>query len=216
MRRKIKDIISYPVCSGITPKAGGDDYTESKEGFAFIRAFNLIDSQVNLENIIYVKSHIHNHVLKRTQLKKGDVLFSIAGTVGRCAIFSHEIEANINQAVAIIRTSENILKRLYITLFFNSKIGKIYTSKYGRQGLQTNLNLDEVSNLEIPIISMKQQSQIVKLLEMSFYKKEQSQQLLHIAKTAVEKAIETDEQTAINWSRAEQLKIQGENHATNN
>ncbi|EIJ42082.1 type I restriction-modification system methyltransferase subunit [Beggiatoa alba B18LD] len=195
---KIIDLVNHPVSSGSTPKAGGDAYIEdSKNGIPFIRAVDLINSRVSIDNFIYVKEEIHNSILKKTQLKENDVLFSIAGTVGRCAIFDYSFKANINQAVCILRFNENILLRLYVIAFFNSSIGKMYIEKYARQGLQTNLNLQEVSNLDIPILSIETQTQIATQIQTSFTLRQQSEKLLELAKRAVEIAIEQDEQSAM-------------------
>jgi len=196
---QIKQIIKYPVSSGSTPKAGGDDYTDAENGVPFIRAVDLKDGRVDPSNFIYIKQHIHKGVLKKTQLKKNDLLFSIAGTVGRCAIFDYDFEANINQAISILRFDEKQVNKLCLTVFFNSEIGKIYLSKYARQGLQTNLNLAEVSNLEIPVLPLNIQKNISNQVQKSFSSKEQSKQLLEIAKTGVEKAIEENEERAIAW-----------------
>jgi restriction endonuclease S subunit len=196
---KIKDIINYPVCSGLTPKAGGDAYCDKENGIPFIRAVDIINSTVRTSDLIYIKDEIHNGLLKRTKLIKNDVLFSIAGTVGRCGIFEHDFEANINQAVSILRFDESIIKRLYLITYFNSNIGNIYVSKYSRQGLQTNLNLDEVSNLEIPVLDMKTQEIISELIRKTFSQIKRSEELLEMAKKAVEIAIEKNETTSINW-----------------
>jgi type I restriction enzyme M protein len=196
---KICQFINYPVSSGATPKAGGDDYTDEENGIPFIRAVDLKDGRVDRSNFIYIKRSIHDFTLKKTKVKKNDVLFSIAGTVGRCAIFDHEFEANINQAVSILRFEESQIKRLYLIVFFNSEIGKIYVAKYARQGLQTNLNLNEVSNLEIPVLGWNSQEKISRKVQESVDIKRKSKQLLEIAKTGVERAIETDEATAIAW-----------------
>ena len=196
---KIRDLINYPVSSGATPKAGGDDYTDEDDGIPFIRAVDLKDGEVDTNNFIFIKRYVHDLTLKKTKVKKNDVLFSIAGTVGRCAIFDHDFEANINQAVSILRFDEAQVKRLYLIVFFNSEIGKMYISKYARQGLQTNLNLNEVSDLRIPILDYNLQGEISKKVQDSFALKQKSKQLLEIAKIGVEKAIETDEETATAW-----------------
>lgn len=207
-RKKLGEIINYPVSSGITPKAGGSDYTLiPNEGFPFIRAVDLKNGIVDDSKFIYIKPHIHNGILKRTQLKKNDVLFSIAGTVGRCGLFLHDFEANINQAVSILRFDEIDVKRLYLICLFNSSIGKLFVSKYSRQGLQTNLNLNEVAELSIPIIEYSIQQNISDLIEESFQLKTQSEQLLALAKTAVEKAIEENEAVAMAHIKAGLEKI---------
>lgn len=157
---KIKQIVKYPVSSGATPKAGGEDYTDRKNGIPFIRAVDLKDGRVAVEAFIYIKTYVHETILSKTKVNKNDIFFSIAGTVGRCAIFDYDFEANINQALSILRFDENQVKRLYLVAFFNSDIGKTYISKYARPGLQTNLNLNEVSNLKIPILDWHIQEQV--------------------------------------------------------
>lgn len=198
-RIKLRDLVNYPISSGITPKAGGDDYTDEIKGIPFVRAVDLQDGEISTSNFIYIKPKIHSGVLNRTQLKKNDVLFSIAGTVGRCSIFNHEFEANINQAVSILRFEETKILRLYLVVFFNSTIGKEFVSKYSRQGLQTNLNLVEVGNLSIPIINITKQKEIAELVEESFNLKKESEKLIEVAKRAVEIAIERNEKEALKF-----------------
>ena len=188
---KIKDFINYPVSSGSTPKAGDSQYyADCNDGIPFLRAVDIVESRIDTSDLIYIKKDVHNGLLKRTQLKKGDVLFSIAGTVGRCGIFDYDFEANINQAVAILRFDETKLKHLYVVQFFNSRIGQLIIQKYARQGLQTNLNLDELSNLSIPILPEQIQTKIASLIQQSFECKAQSKQLLEDAKRMVEEEIE--------------------------
>ena len=195
-RIKLQDLVNYPISSGITPKAGGDDYTDAGNGVPFVRAVDLQNGLVSIDNFNYIKPEIHTGVLKRTQLKQNDFLFSIAGTVGRCAIFEHTFEANINQAVAILRFNDARVNPYYLMMFFNSSIGKEFVGKYSRQGLQTNLNLSEVGDLSIPIIDLATQTNISQLVQQSFTLKAQSEHLLSVAKRAVEMAIEQVEAAA--------------------
>ncbi len=45
-----------------------------------------------------------DEILKRSQLKEGDILISIAGVLGRIGLVNqNSLPANINQALAIIR-----------------------------------------------------------------------------------------------------------------
>lgn len=192
-RIKVGELVNYPVSSGSTPKAGGDDYTDEINGAPFIRAVDLVNGEVSTDNLNYIKKQIHNSILKRTKLQNGDVLLSIAGTVGRCALFNYNFEANINQAIAILRFEESELSKLYVVAFFNSKIGAKYIEKYARQGVQTNLNLNEVSNLEIPIVDRAIQEHISDQIRKSFSLRDNAKKLLTLAKQAVETAIEQGE-----------------------
>jgi restriction endonuclease S subunit len=206
-RKSIGSLVCYPVSSGATPKAGGDDYTTKEDGYPFLRAVDLVDGRVITENFLYIKEKIHNGMLKRTQLKKFDILISIAGTVGRAAIFDHDFQANINQALSIIRLpDEKQVKRLYLVTLFNSIIGKKFVAKTARQGLQTNLTLKEVSQLEIPILPMPVQKKISDAVSSAFAWHDRRQHLISISKKSVELFIDQDEKEALNYIKNEKAK----------
>ena len=101
-----------------------------------------------------------------------------------------------------LRFDENIINRIYLIMFFNSRIGKILVEKYSRQGLQTNLNLGEVGNLYIPILPKEIQQQIKSIIAESYVLQHRSKALLDAAKRAVEIAIEQDEAAAEAWLKS--------------
>ncbi len=192
---RIKDLVNTPVASGSTPSAGDDRYyTDRTDGIPFLRAVDIINSEVSLDNPIYIKREVHEKILKNSQLKQNDVLFSIAGTVGRCGIYLHNQEANINQACARLRFDEQKVNRLYLITFFNSSVGNLLVQKYSKPGVQTNLNLAELGELYLPIIDKQLQQQISTLIQQSFALKKESKALLAKAKLAVEVAIEEGEE----------------------
>jgi len=61
----------------------------------------------------------------------------------------------------------------------------------------TGMNKDEFLNIIIPIIDQSIQTQIEEKIKESFRLKEESKQLLEVAKRAVEVAIEEGEEVAI-------------------
>ena len=91
-------------------------------------------------------------MLKRSQLKQGDVLFGIAGSIGKVAIYNYTIEANINQAIALLRFKKGI-NNLYIAYLLNSKIVTFQTDRLKRPVAQPNLNTEELKSILIPIPS---------------------------------------------------------------
>jgi hypothetical protein len=209
-RRAIGSLIVAPVASGATPKAGGDDYTNADDGYPFLRAVDLVNGRVITSDFLYIKEKIHKGILKRTQLKKDDVLVSIAGTVGRAAIFDHSFEANINQALCILRLAdEATVKRLFLVTLLNSFIGKKFVAKTARQGLQTNLNLKEISALEIPIIDMKVQKKISDTVLKSFTAIDKRKNIIQTSIRAIEIFIEHDEKEAMKHIKNLQKKSNG-------
>lgn len=97
--------VATVITKGTTPTSLGFDFVP--EGINFIK----IESIAEDGSFIPSKfGHIDskcNNALKRSQLEENDILFSIAGAIGRTAIVKKEIlPANTNQALAIIRIPE--------------------------------------------------------------------------------------------------------------
>ena len=78
--------------------------------------------------------------MKRSIIKEGDVLFSIAGTIGRVAVVTNDIlPANTNQAIAIIRP--NKIDSNFLKLLMQSALIQNDTKSNVVQAVQANLSL---------------------------------------------------------------------------
>ena len=101
----------------------------------------------------------HEGYLKRSQLKAGDILFSIAGTLGRVGIIKSSIlPANTNQALAIIRTKEGNVN--YISTVLRGRAVTDFIHRNPTVGAQPNLSLEQVGDLKIPYPSLDEQKKI--------------------------------------------------------
>ena len=156
------------ITKGTTPKS----YSDS--GVNYIKVENIINSSISLEKKVFIYKDTHENELKRSIIELDDILFSIAGSIGRCAIASKEIlPANINQAIAIIRLKKNInLNITYIFYILQSKSMFEYIEKFNKTSAQPNLNLKQVSDFSIPIPcpdnpkkSLEIQAEIVRILD---------------------------------------------------
>ena len=119
---KLSDIAEL-ITKGTTPTTVGFDFQSSGVNFLKIECFD--DNGIYLKDKVAHISDECNNKLKRSQLKKGDILFSIAGAIGRVAIVTEEmLPANTNQALAIIRISNEDVYLPYIKLILTSPIVK--------------------------------------------------------------------------------------------
>jgi restriction endonuclease S subunit len=193
--KKIKDLSDY-IGSGSTPRAGGDAYTDDEtKGVPFIRITNLKNDTVLLDDVLFIKREIHENSLKRTQLKSGDILLSMAGTIGLTVIVPDFIvEANINQALARIVLKSDVNK-FYVKEILNSKIGKTQTDRLSRPSVQANINFDEIGALLIPIPPLDKQKEIANHITNI---RQQAQQLKDKTKELLKKASEEIEEILLN------------------
>ena len=188
--KKLKDVCKK-INSGSTPKAKGESYLEQGENY-FIRISDFNNMKISLTNALFIDDETHNKELKRSQLQKGDILFGIAGTIGVTALFNHNIKANINQAVAILRVKEKLFNE-YLLYILNSKIIKFYSERNKRPTGVPNMNLEELSNLQIPLPPLKIQEKIAKEVKSRLEKaeklKQEAKENLERAKQEVEKIL---------------------------
>ena len=84
----------------------------------------------------------------------------------------------------------------YLTLYLNSTAGKTQVEQVNTGGIQTNLTIPVIEDLQIVCPPFEIQNQIVKIIQTAFSLRQQSEKLLEIAKRAVEIAIEENEETA--------------------
>ena len=160
-RVQLSEIAEF-ITKGTTPTTLGYEFQEEGVNFLKIECFD--------ENGDFVESkatHISNECherLKRSQLKSGDILFSIAGVIGRVASVTEDmLPANTNQALAIIRISDEQVYLPYVKLILTSPI-VIEQFEKKKQGVaQLNLSLKDISEFSIPLPSKKEQIELAEL-----------------------------------------------------
>ena len=149
-QRKLGEITSL-ITKGTTPK---------KQSWAGEVNFVKVENINEETNRIYPSARIsleeHQTYLKRSQLQDGDILFSIAGTLGRIGVVNSQIlPANTNQAVAIVRVREGNLN--YIKTVLQGNAIRDYIRQNPTVGAQPNLSLSQISEFKIGVPSLEEQ-----------------------------------------------------------
>ena len=185
-QRKLGEMASL-ITKGTTP------LDKSNTGVVnFVKIESIDESSGNITITQKISLDEHNGYLRRSQLKENDILFSIAGTLGRVtSVNSSILPANTNQALAIIRLKDGCLD--YVKTYLKGKAVADFIKKNPTIGAQPNLSLEQVANLEIAIPTEYEQKIIGaffcqldnlitlhqrELAEVGKYKKAQMQLLL--------------------------------------
>ena len=156
--------ISSVITKGTTPTSVGFDFSES--GVPFLRVQNLAGGAVDLTKTPLFISTATHKALSRSTIYPGDVLISIAGTIGRAAVVSPEdpAEMNSNQAVGIIRLKNGVNRR-YILHWLQSNEAQSQIRGAQVTGTITNLSLTELRKLQIPLPPLAEQKRIAAILD---------------------------------------------------
>jgi type I restriction enzyme S subunit len=156
------------ITKGTTPTSIGHQFSESGINFIKIESINL-NGKFIPEKFAKINGECHE-VLKRSQLKEGDILFSIAGALGRTAIVTKDIlPANTNQALAIIRLKNSeLISKEYLIRVLNSEGILNQMGKMKGGVAQQNLSLTQIKDFQIPLPSIATQQKIVAKLDQIF------------------------------------------------
>ena len=168
---------SSVISKGTTPKGGKDAYL--KEGVNFLRIENLNeDGSINLSNISHISIEEHEGNLKRSILEEGDLLISIAGTLGKVGfVTKSDLPMNTNQAIAFIRLHKDIFDNMYLKYAIESPFVNAELLAKTKVTSIPNLTLEIISNCLIPLPpTLTEQQRIVNRIETMFAKLDQAQE----------------------------------------
>ena len=161
------------ISGGMTPdiKRSDEYYTDDDNGVPFLRVQNVTEQGFDLRDVKYINHDTHYGILKRSQVKEGDLITKITG-VGRMAVSSvapKGFTANINQHLVVIKTDNEHTSRVLAT-FLNTDIGEKLAKKRSTGG--TRPALDYKALRSIPIVF---KPEIVPIIENAFSAKEQKE-----------------------------------------
>lgn len=156
--------IATVITKGTTPTTLGYNFVD--DGVNFVKIESITENEEFLTDKFAHISDECNRKLSRSQLQRNDLLFSIAGAIGRTAIVTDDIlPANTNQALAIIRVPEGEVDYSYLKYVLQSPaIVEQFEKK--KQGVaQLNISLKDIGDFVIPLRTAEEQKSIVATMD---------------------------------------------------
>ena len=140
--------VTNRITKGTTPTTLNKRFVET--GINFIKVEAITDTgELLIEKFAHIDAETHN-LLKRSQLEIGDILVTIAGTIGRIAEVSKDhVPANTNQAVALIRPIYKIMPGGLIKRVLHQKDSRQGMRAKVVQAVQANLSLGSLSDMPV-------------------------------------------------------------------
>ncbi len=146
------------ISKGTTPSTEGRELLDSGP-VRFLKVENIVDGRITDKPLCFIDEKT-NKLLRRSQLKEGDVLFVIAGaTLGKTTVVQqYFLPANTNQAVAFVRPNERVLPA-YLALWLQSPRVKEMVWLNAVQSAQPNLSMADLGNFSFPLPPKEEQEQ---------------------------------------------------------
>ena len=160
--------IASLITKGTTPTTVGFQYVD--KGINFVKVESISSEGALISHKFAKVSEECHQAFKRSQIHEGDILFSIAGALGRSAIATKEsLPANTNQAVAIVRLANPSASLPEYVLYALKSAAITEQIEANRAGsAQQNLSLKQLADFVIPLPPLEEQQRIVAVLDEAF------------------------------------------------
>jgi len=168
--------ISKVVTKGTTPTTLNKQFVT--KGINFVKAESITDNHyIDSEKFAFIDEET-NQLLNRSKIEENDILFTMAGTIGRFALVKRDVlPANTNQAVAIIRIDASRAHPLFVYCGFLCELHSNYYFKRIQQAVQPNLSLSTIKSLPLVIPQKMVLNTFIKFITQLFNEMDNSQRL---------------------------------------
>ncbi|HEY5510138.1 MAG TPA: restriction endonuclease subunit S [Prolixibacteraceae bacterium] len=152
--KRLEDIVTS-LSKGTTPRQSDVDGLNVEIPFLKVKDVN-DDGSIKYAGIEYIPKTIHDNQLKRSILETDDILFSIAGTIGRVSIVPEKLDnSNCNQALAFIRLKDKNGHLPLIYYWLKSESTQREINSLIVQGVQANVSLTVLKDLRLVLADSK-------------------------------------------------------------
>lgn len=174
-------------------------------GFPMLSSQNINDSKIDFENPSrFVDQSGFEIENARTDIKTGDVLLTIVGTIGRSAVVPQQAPKFVLQrSVAVIQTGIN---SYYLSLYFHSPLCINYFLEHGKGTAQKGIYLNKLSDLPLALPPLEEQQRIVAKVDELMQLCDQLEQQQNLSSEAHEQLVETLLSVLINSSDVDEFQ----------
>lgn len=158
----------------------------SDKGSIFVRMGNLNHGTIELDfsDIQYVE--LPDQVEgQRSKLQKNDILISITADVGMIGLVREDMDAYINQHVALARP-KNDLYAEFLAWYFVSDVGLQQMQNKQRGATKIGLGLQDIRSIILKIPSLSEQHEIVRLIDDLLARERKAQQAAEQALASID------------------------------
>lgn len=152
-----------------------------------LRMGNLQNGEIDWSNLAYTSDE---EDIKKYLLKPGDILFNRTNSpelVGKTSIYRGEMPAIYAGYLIKLDYDENMVVGDYLNYYLNSSRAKEYYMQVKTDGVsQSNINAKKIGEFEIPLPSLPEQHEIVRLIDDLLARERSAQQAAEQALASID------------------------------
>jgi type I restriction enzyme, S subunit len=161
-KRRLGDL-----CEKITDGSHAPPKGVAFSEYLMLSSKNIFDDLITTNTPRFLSRTDFENENRRTQIKTGDVLLTIVGTIGRAAVVSSDIgRITLQRSVAVLRVKNEVVSPRFLMYSLQNMVGDIQKEAHGVA--QKGLYLNQLNDLEIPIPPLDEQERIIAKLDEAF------------------------------------------------
>ena len=133
-----------------------------------------------MSDVKFITRNVHDGMLKRSQLKKNDLVFTITGRIGSVAAVPNDFEGNINQHSARFQLKTQMrniaINPRYVAIFFNLVLGQSLSLREVTGGTRPALDYKALYSLSTILPPTNIQNHIVSIMRSAYAEKKRKEQ----------------------------------------
>jgi len=150
-------------------------YTDS--GYPLITSKNLKQGKIDFSDVNFISEDDYLAINKRSKVDKGDILYSMIGSIGNYAYVDKEPDYAIKNVALFKFTNEKLYNKYFLHLI-NSTVIKRQIERTMKGGTQKFVSLKILRNLKIPLPPIDQQKKIAAILDAADAYKQKTKALI--------------------------------------
>lgn len=161
-------------------------YCDSDKGVKFLSAKDITAEKICWDNIKYIVPELHEKLYKRLAPQVDDVLLAKNGTTGVAAIVETDDVFDIYVTLAILRPEKSIIYPRYLLKVVNSPLCKEQFEQHLTGIGVPNLHLRDIKEVLIPLPTLPEQHEIVRLIDDLLARERAAQQAAEQALASID------------------------------
>ncbi|MDD3414694.1 MAG: restriction endonuclease subunit S [Lachnospiraceae bacterium] len=155
-------------------------YTDKITGVPFISSKDVTKGYIDWTDIKYITEDLHEKLYARISPQLDDVLLAKNGTTGVAAIVETQNIFDIYVTLAVLRPNKEQIVPRYLLRIINSPICKKQFDEHLTGIGVPNLHLRDIKNIVIPLPSLFEQYEIVRIVDTIFNKEQNAKELANV------------------------------------
>jgi|LakMenEpi03Aug12_release.lakeMendotaPanAssembly.Ray.scaffolds.fasta_scaffold305327_1 restriction endonuclease S subunit len=138
----------------------GTPWSEEPTDHRYIRATDIKDGIILTENLVYVPDDVWP-VISRYVVNQGDVVITIAGTIGQVGVIPASLDGvNLTENAAKIVVDKKLVRSNYLSMLLGSSYYQQDIDSKTKKTTQPKLGLNMINSIEIPLPDLAEQDEI--------------------------------------------------------